>query len=473
MKKGFVVKKNTKIMITLIVMLALVALSVAVSYQISHMEEQACWDALHQSVRQFSDEMESRVGSDQELLESIADIIAAQDSIEDTQVQMIIDGFRPNTMISHIALLLPGDRVMLPNEPVRDAAGVLSFEEEAALGRHISDRSVDIRDENRLILRNFVPVVKDGETIAMLYGVVDLSMLPDQLENNAYDGQAAVYVIDGSTGDFIMDTWHKSLGNITELGDREAKSGYSQEQLRKDVFDGETGYCVFVSKTIGEYLYFYYEPASVNRWMIGISVPERVAFDRVKKANALLFFFLVAEIALLTGYFIWILRSTKRELQETQKLAETDVLTGLLNRNSYEKNIEEYPKRCRENLTCIYADVNGLHELNNTKGHGAGDVMLQTMARAMQERFGNRDTYRIGGDEFVAFVKDEALDSIEGKLMELHTYLTEQGYHASIGICRQKMPIDMTYMIKQAEIHMYEEKNSYYEECGLDRKRRS
>ena len=99
--------------------------------------------------------------------------------------------------------------------------------------------------------------------------------------------------------------------------------------------------------------------------------------------------------------------------------------------------------------------------------------MLQTMARAMQERFGNRDTYRIGGDEFVAFVKDEALDSIEGKLMELHTYLTEQGYHASIGICRQKMPIDMTYMIKQAEIHMYEEKNSYYEECGLDRKRRS
>ncbi|MGN0140950.1 MAG: diguanylate cyclase domain-containing protein [Roseburia sp.] len=473
MKKRTTPGKDKKIVITLLLMLALVGVSVVVSWHISQAEEQACWESLHQSVSQVASEMETRIDSDRELLECVADIIIDQDYIDSPEVQKIIDGFQPNTMISHIALLLPGDQVMLPNEPVRDTQGILSFEKEAALGRHISDRSVDIRDENRLILRNFVPVIKDGETIAMLYGVVDLSTLPDQLKNTGYDGQEAIYVIDGNTGNFIMDTWHNSLGNIEELGDREAKRGYSQEQLKQDVLDGKTGYCVFVSKTIGEYLYFYYEPVSINRWMVGISVPESVAFSRVKKVNALLMAFIAAEIALLAVYFAWMLQSTKKELHEKQKLAETDVLTGLLNRNCYERNLNEYSERCKADLTCIYADANGLHELNNTKGHEAGDRMLQAVARTMQGYFGERDTYRTGGDEFVAFARDERMEQLEDKISNIHKTLTAQGYHVSIGIYRQERPIDINVMIKRAEEQMYEAKKRYYEQTGTDRRKRS
>ena len=65
-----------------------------------------------------------------------------------------------------------------------------------------------------------------------------------------------------------------------------------------------------------------------------------------------------------------------------------------------------YPYLCQENVVCVYADANGLHELNNEQGHDAGDRMLQTVAREMQSRFGDAHTYRVGGDEFVAFVPD-------------------------------------------------------------------
>ena len=186
----------------------------------------------------MGDELEVRIRGDQELLDSIANIAAEKGDMESQEVQTIIDSFRPNTMISHIALLLPGDRVMLPGEPVRNAGGVLSFEKEAALGRHISGRSVDIRDESRLILRNFVPVVQNGETAAMLYGVVDLKDLPEKVETTAYGGQAAVYVADGATGDFLVDTWHDTLGNVRDLGTREVKSGSGQDQLWADMAAG-------------------------------------------------------------------------------------------------------------------------------------------------------------------------------------------------------------------------------------------
>lgn len=163
-----------------------------VSYRISSLEEQACWETLYQSTDQVADEMKKYISNDQEILENLAIIIAQQEFIDSKEVENIINTFQPHSVISHIALLLPGDKVMLPNEPIRDSGEILSFEEEAALGRHISDRSVDIRDGHTLILRNFVPVVKNGETVAMLYGVVDLETLPDQWDNVAYDGEAAV-----------------------------------------------------------------------------------------------------------------------------------------------------------------------------------------------------------------------------------------------------------------------------------------
>ena len=108
-----------------------------------------------------------------------------------------------------------------------------------------------VRDTDRLILRNFIPVVIDGKTVAMLYGVVDLETLPARLDVSAYGGQASIYFADGTTGDFIVDTWHNSLGNVTEMSGRTVKRGYSSSQLQEDFLAGKTGHCVFVSKSIG------------------------------------------------------------------------------------------------------------------------------------------------------------------------------------------------------------------------------
>ncbi|MGN0575336.1 MAG: diguanylate cyclase domain-containing protein [Ruminococcus sp.] len=437
------------------------------------MEEQTCWNTLNESVDEVSAEIELRVNSDQRLLASIANIIADKDIADFSDVQNIIDGFKPNTMISHIALLFPGDKLMMPGEPVRDTEGLLSFEQEASLGYHISDRSVDIRDNSRMILRNFVPIEKEGQTIAMLYGVAELQNLPEQLHITAYNDQAAIYVIDGNTGNFIADTWHDSLGNLEDLGERKVKAGYSHESLVQDVVEGNEGHCIFVSQSTGKNLYFCYKPAKINNWSVGISVSDDVAFARVKKVNGMLLSFIAFEIIILAGYFMYILSSTRKELCEKQRLAERDLLTGLLNRNSYENNISSYAMKCRESIICIYIDVNGLHELNNTKGHSAGDEMLKTVANTVRTYFDDRDVFRIGGDEFVAFVCDSDENSVKRKLEQISEYLTECGYHISIGMYKQTTPVNIDELIKEAEKLMYDDKKEYYRRKGVDRRARS
>ena len=79
--------------------------------------------------------------------------------------------------------------------------------------------------------------------------------------------------------------------------------------------------------------------------------------------------------------------------KQIEYISQTDLLTGLKNRNHYEEQMQKYPEICTSNLICVYGDMNGLHEVNNRQGHPAGDRMLREVAATMQEYFGPEHTY--------------------------------------------------------------------------------
>ena len=152
-------------------------------------------------------------------------------------------------------------------------------------------------------------------------------------------------------------------------------------------------------------------------------------------------------------------------------LSETDLLTGLCNRNSYEQKLETYASMCNQVLACIYVDVNGLHEMNNTKGHAAGDNMLQFVGKTLQKEFGERNTFRIGGDEFVALVADEKEKVIQAKIDHMQILVEEESYHVSIGYSiGNTSETDIPLLVNTAEKRMYEAKQLYYQQRGVDRR---
>lgn len=156
--------------------------------------------------------------------------------------------------------------------------------------------------------------------------------------------------------------------------------------------------------------------------------------------------------------------------KKTQMYAETDVLTGLKNRNCYENKLQGYANLAKNAIVCIYVDVNGLHELNNTKGHAAGDKMLQFIAGIMQEEFGKPDTYRIGGDEFVAMAVDVSTEDAQKKIEKVQKATENEGYHISIGLANDTVAsLDMDELVKHAEEKMYEAKKAYYLSRGYVR----
>lgn len=125
------------------------------------------------------------------------------------------------------------------------------------------------------------------------------------------------------------------------------------------------------------------------------------------------------------------LADKQAELQDTLRDAETDDLTGLLNRGAFEKRLEEAVRRCHrqnEPLCLILLDLDHFKEVNDTHGHQYGDRYLRHMALAMTDAV-REDVdlcCRVGGDEFsiIVFahittandVARRVLEAMEGQL---------------------------------------------------------
>lgn len=156
------------------------------------------------------------------------------------------------------------------------------------------------------------------------------------------------------------------------------------------------------------------------------------------------------------------------------ELSSKDLLTHVRNRNSYEQVLSEYPLRCRKALCCIFADLNGLHELNEVAGHAAGDAMLKCVSTELRSIFGEDSVFRIGGDEFVVFICDKSSEKeVASQVEEVYRRLESRSCHVSFGIAWQKAPIlGMAELIKRAERQMYVSKRRYYEQAGIDRRGR-
>ena len=254
MKRKTKIQWQSSLVITVLLIFLIAAISLIVTRRINNMEEERSFERLEEQAGNLVSDIRVEMADDCQQLELLSTVISEYDDMTSKELWKIIDSYNTWGVISRLELLLPGDVVLSTGGEEISSGGVLSFEKEAAKGAHITDRETDVKNQDQYVVRNYVPVVRDGETVAMLYGVIELGDLPEELAVTSY-GEASLYIIDAATGNFLVDTWHNDPdGNIWKLGERKMAPGYDHDQLKQGLINGETGYVVFVSDSIGEYL---------------------------------------------------------------------------------------------------------------------------------------------------------------------------------------------------------------------------
>ena len=101
--------------------------------------------------------------------------------------------------------------------------------------------------------------------------------------------------------------------------------------------------------------------------------------------------------------------------------ARKDPLTNLWNRKYLEEDVTRYLEGMSSDGVFVMLDIDNFKKINDSFGHIAGDSLLTTFARILQNRIGPRDLCaRIGGDEFVVFLKgDYSAEEIKEYCQEL------------------------------------------------------
>ncbi len=606
-----------------------------------------CFDRIDETTAQVGKMFRHAMNDNESKLMVFANILGANGSNPEEYLQDLMANFCETQYFAAVCIhRANGTTVSMGNHP-HDVVMQYSFEEEVEKLPYTSDMISKGNTPAEKYVYQAVPVIRNGDVAGILYGYISLDTFPQFIETTAYDGKCQFYIVDGNTGDFMMDEYHGMLGNIYDgsMADRESKDGYNMNDMRSGIRSGQSGYHVFRSQRTGLWYYTCYQPLGINNWSIQLTIDEPTAFasyidvsqtivglsvlvivlmiihvvllmlqsDRVKRNdrknlhrsnyiseiqrtllnahtnpdvidNALKMIAkeIECETVLLLSFndkvvsnarywpskditavnelmgrnirndfpsfydhlvegtslfydgaepsieipdesaelfhmldirnvcivpitdYNGVLRGTlcavnllKKDVDPTvlecvtydffmtlanmenletiRNLGTMDYMTHVKNRNSYETELSHYASQDSDSLWCMYVDANGLHEINNTQGHKAGDLMLCAVAGVLKKKFGKDHTYRIGGDEFLTF----ALNSSDAELAMLKEEITRslaaKSYHVSIGfkgIEKNAAGVfEVERLVADAESLMYCDKKKFYENHHLSHDR--
>ncbi len=120
----------------------------------------------------------------------------------------------------------------------------------------------------------------------------------------------------------------------------------------------------------------------------------------------------------------------KRLEERLTELANFDPLTGLFNRHRFEDELVTQVLKARRYGTSgavFVLDLDNFKYVNDTYGHGAGDEVLQRVARLLEDRLRRTDVLaRLGGDEFAVMMPQASEEEARGLAANLIEAIREQ-----------------------------------------------
>jgi diguanylate cyclase (GGDEF)-like protein len=164
------------------------------------------------------------------------------------------------------------------------------------------------------------------------------------------------------------------------------------------------------------------------------------------------------------------LRKTELSAERMRHLAETDPLTGILNRRGLELELEREVERANRHgnpLCLILFDLDDFKLLNDTHGHDVGDEALIGVAREITPHLRDGDVFaRWGGEEFSVLAPDTELEEacvLADRLCSIVAEIegrTTAGWRisASFGTSVHRQHDSGTTLSKRADVALYRAK---------------
>lgn len=154
-----------------------------------------------------------------------------------------------------------------------------------------------------------------------------------------------------------------------------------------------------------------------------------------------------------------------RLFQATLHANHYDLLTDVLNRNSYENNLPRYQSEAVHSLGVIVANIDNLKKINEDYGTVTGDQYIRHLANLLKMIFAQTDIYRFNGDEFLIIAVNSEKAALEDQVQKLREKIEKnENFSVSLGFSWDSVERDLAALIHTADDVMKLNKKRHYDE---------
>jgi diguanylate cyclase (GGDEF)-like protein len=125
------------------------------------------------------------------------------------------------------------------------------------------------------------------------------------------------------------------------------------------------------------------------------------------------------------------LQEVEKRRMEFEIKSKCDLATGLLNKEAFREEVENYLSKRQRNVTdsMVMVDIDNFKLINDSFGHLLGDAVITGLANLIRDAFGRDICGRFGGDEFMIFIRDSAhMEEVEEKVERLRADFHKMPY---------------------------------------------
>lgn len=263
-----------------------------------------------------------------------------------------------------------------------------------------------------------VPVKQAQEITGYLLAYYDRANFENMIHKAEFNASGYYAIVDDK-GRIICDSGaeHNQLDK-TDFWKSILEFGQNTKQLEKAQrrFDNNLSGMIKIENEKGKKdKALIYAPVGVNSWkmiiVMNYSYVEVLVHQEWVNTQSMLFRLLICVLIFIVIIVVFSIIGRVRENEKNRDLtdkADTDLLTGLNNKAATERKIRTYLQENSDGQGLLFIfDIDNFKKINDTMGHAFGDEVLRTLGHQIVAYFRVTDVIgRIGGDEFMIFLKD-------------------------------------------------------------------
>lgn len=331
-----------------------------------------CFNILDESRDQLGQMITNEMQNEQEHLKSASSLLREllpEHERNQQEILTIMNASSSENTYTHWEVCFPDGNGIRADGKTFRLQPKYSFSDRIKKGFTVSERRTALKDGKTQIIMLSNSIYKKGKCVGIISAVIDLKEFAKVFDSTVYEKKSDILLFERGSGDVLINSWEKTLGNMKNGGKRNvlsAAEGYDWKNVTENYNKGKNGHAAFMSQRKGETVYFSYAKIGYSDWELLLFAPGSICMQTANANRVAAYIaFIVVAVAVL-AFFIMIAMG-ERKRQKINEARARELQTALTKANEANAAKSRFLSRMSHDIRTPLNGIIGFLDLFESK----------------------------------------------------------------------------------------------------------